>query len=150
MWILSLIPDSFLYMVVLGVLISGAALYAISLVLKFIPNFAWLRSPARSVSVILLIIGVYFYGSYDTEMSWRKKEEDAKKDITVIEEKSNDVNIVTKNVYITREKIIKDTQKEIQEKIVEVEKIIDRECKVQPEAISILNQAAKYPLEDKK
>jgi hypothetical protein len=46
-------------------------------------------------------------------------------------------------VYIDRVKTVKDTQYVIQERIKEVEKIIDKECKVVPEAVDIHNAAAK-------
>ena len=61
------------------------------------------------------------------------------------EAKSKEVNTVIQKVYVDKVKIVTDTKIVIQEKIVEKEKIIDAECKVEPEAISILNEAAKTP-----
>jgi uncharacterized membrane protein len=70
--------------------------------------------------------------------------------VKVAEEKSKQVNTEIKTVYVDRVKTVKETQYIIQEKIKEVEKKIDAECKVTPEAIDILNEAARTPKKETK
>jgi hypothetical protein len=50
---------------------------------------------------------------------------------------------VIKKVYLDRVKVVKQDVVVIQEKIREVSNVIDRDCKVSPEAVNLLNQAAR-------
>jgi hypothetical protein len=150
MWMLSLIPDSYLHLAILAILFTGIGLFVISLILNFIPTIRDYRELVRIIGMLLIIGGVYSYGGYETEMSWRAKMEQAK---TVVEQKQLDAKRATvriQKVYITRQKIVHDTKIVIQERIREVEKRIDAECKIDPAVIEIHNQAARNPLEGKK
>lgn len=150
MWMLSWIPDSFLHLAVLTVLFTGLGLFVLSLIMNFIPTIRNYRELVRISGTILIVAGVYFYGSYETEMSWRAKIEQAK---AVVEKKQLDAkraNVRIQKVYITKQKIVHDTRIVIQERIREVEKRIDAECKIDPAVIEIHNQAARNPLEGKK
>ena len=69
-----------------------------------------------------------------TDRNWQVKEAEAKSAV---------VNTEIKIVYRDRVKVVKQDVVVIQEKIREVEKVIDRGCVVAPEAISILNEATK-------
>jgi len=64
----------------------------------------------------------------------------------VAQQASSDANTNIQTKIVTKTKVIHDTQVVYQEKIKEVEKKIDADCKIDPEAISILNGAAKNPL----
>jgi hypothetical protein len=145
MWVLSFIPDSFLFFVVLTILFAGIGLYAFSFFTRLIPPLIPYTGIVRTLATILLIAGVYFYGSYATESEWREKvaEAQAKVDAAAVESKK--VNTVIQTKVVEKVKLVKDVQLLIQEKIVEKEKIIDADCKVSPEAIDLLNQAAKRP-----
>jgi hypothetical protein len=59
------------------------------------------------------------------------------------EAKSKKVNTVIKKVYLDRVKVVKQDVVVIQEKIREVSNTIDKDCRVPPEAVNLLNQAAK-------
>ena len=76
------------------------------------------------------------------------KAQEAK--IAVAEQKSSDANALLAQKSSQHTKIIHDVQVVYKERIKEVEKKIDADCKVDPEAISILNGAAKNPLGVKK
>lgn len=145
MWVLSFIPDSFLYFAVLTILFAGIGLYAVSFFLRFIPPLIPYKGGVRFLGVALIIVGVYFYGSYSTEAEWRDKVKEAEAKVAVAEEASKKVNIKIQTKVVEKIKLVKDVQVVIQEKIVEKEKIIDAECKVAPEVIDLLNQAAKRP-----
>jgi uncharacterized membrane protein len=90
-----------------------------------------------------MISGVYFYGSYATEMSWRNKVSELETKVAASEAESKKTNIQIQKVYIDKVKIVKETQVVIQERIKEVEKRIDSQCTVDTEVINILNEAAK-------
>jgi hypothetical protein len=70
--------------------------------------------------------------------------------VKVAEQQSKEVNTVIEKKYIDRVKTVRETQYIMQEKIKEVEKLIDAECKVAPEAILILNQASITPKKESK
>ena len=93
----------------------------------------------------MLVVGVYFRGGYGVEMEWRARVAEVEAKVAAAEAKSKQVNTVIQKVYVDKVKIVTDTKIVIQEKIVEKEKIIDAECKVAPDAITILNEAAKTP-----
>jgi hypothetical protein len=65
--------------------------------------------------------------------------------VKVAEEKSAQANTKIEYKFIDKVKVVHDTQVVIQERIKEVEKIIDAKCEVPREAIDLLNQAAQTP-----
>ena len=66
------------------------------------------------------------------------------------EAKSAVVNKEIEIVYRDRVKIVKQDVVVVQEKIKEVEKVLDKGCVIAPEAIYILNEAAKAKKKDQK
>lgn len=149
-WLLAWVPDSVLLYVVHAILIAGAISFFLSFfllhrILRWLPALAPYHLLLQIISVVLLVAGIYFKGGYDTEAEWRQRVADLEAKIKESEEKSKQINekIVVK--YKDRVKVIKDTQIVVQEKIKEVEKIVDAKCEVAPEAINILNEAAKKP-----
>jgi len=142
MWMLSFVPDALLYAVVIGTMFTGIALYVISFVTKFIPPLIPYSGIARILGTILTVVGIYFFGSYSTEIEWRARVAELEEKVKVSEAKSKEINIQIQKVYVDRVKVVKQTQIVIQEKIKEVEIKIDSECKIAPEAIDILNEAA--------
>jgi len=143
MWMLSFVPDAVLHLVVFGIMIAGIGIYALSFLTRFIPPLIPYSGIARIVGTILMISGVYFYGSYATEMSWRNKVSELETKVAASEAESKKTNIQIQKVYIDKVKIVKETQVVIQERIKEVEKRIDSQCTVDTEVINILNEAAK-------
>jgi preprotein translocase subunit SecD len=142
MWLLHFLPDSFILWIVNIVFIIGLVGTIAGFFIKFIPFINTYKLPVQVVSTILLCLGIYLKGGYSVEMQWRERVSDLEKQIQVAEAKSDQAN---KDLVTEREKktkVIKEVQVVIQERIKEVSKKIDAECKVAPEAISILNDAA--------
>jgi len=142
-WIISLIPDSILLWVINGIIFLGLLGTLSSYIIRFVPPLLPYSAIIKTVGIVMLVAGVYFKGGYATEIAWREKVKEAEAKIAIAEEKSKETNTVIQKVYIDRVKTVKDTQYVIQERIKEVEKIIDKDCKVVPEAIDIHNSAAK-------
>lgn len=149
MCILSFLPDSFLIWAINIILIAGVIGVVVTTLFKFfiqyVPSIIPFRTLIQIISLILLVCGVYLRGGYDTEMDWRAKVNEAEAKVAAAEAKSKEVNTVIKKVYVDKVKLVKDVQIVIKDRIVEKEKIIDAECKIVPEALSILNDAAKRP-----
>lgn len=146
MWMLSLIPDAMLAWVVNTILIAGvvgfAASFFFGFVVRWLPAIAPYHLLIQIISIVLLVSGVYFKGGYSVEQSWRARTAELEAKVAVAEQKSKEVNQEIKTVYVDRVKVVKETQVVIQEKIKNVEVKIDSQCKVVPEAILILNEAA--------
>ena len=142
MWMLSFIPDALLHLAVISVLITGLGIYAISFFTRFIPPLIPYSGITRIVGTVLIVGGIYFYGSYSTEMSWRNRVAEMEEKVKVAEAKSKTANVEIQTVYRDKVKIVKETQVVIQERIKEVEKRIDSQCTVDTEVIKILNDAA--------
>ena len=145
MFLLSFLPDSFLLWVINTILLVGLVGTLSSYFIRFIPPLFPYAGLIKTIGIVLLVAGVYFKGGYGVEMEWRNKVAEVEAKVAAAEAKSKEVNTVIQKVYVDKVKIVTDTKIVIQEKIVEKEKIIDAECKVAPEAISILNDAAKTP-----
>jgi len=142
MWMLSFIPDAWLYLAVISVLSAGIGLYVLSFCTRFIPPLIPYSGIARIIGTVLIVVGIYFYGSYSTEMSWRNRVAELEEQVKISEAKSKTANVEIQTVYRDKIKIVKETQVVIQERIKEVEKRIDAQCTVDESVIQILNDAA--------
>jgi hypothetical protein len=146
MWMLSFIPDALLVWAINAVLLVGIAGTAVSILFKLaIRYFPWIipyRLILQVVSVILLVLGVYLKGGYAVEAEWRARVAELEAKVAVSEQQSKEANTKIQTVYVDRVKVVKEQQIIIQEKLKTVEIKIDANCKVVPDAISILNEAA--------
>jgi len=145
-WMFSLIPDAILNWIYWAIIAVGLTGMFAGWFAKFIPIYGRYIGFIKPVGIALVILGVWLRGGYDTEMSWRAKVEEAQAKVARAEAASADVNaklqakikekVKVRTEYITtvKERIVKDTQ------------IIDAECRVAPEAIKDLNDAAKNPV----
>jgi hypothetical protein len=76
-------------------------------------------------------------------MAWRAKVEQAEAKVAKAEAASKDANAKLEAKIKEKQKIRTEYITTVKERIVKETQIIDAECKVAPEAISILNDAAK-------
>ena len=156
MWMLQFIPDSFLLLVVNGILITGAVLtflsfFIINKVLRWFPPLAGWLNILQIVSIALLLAGVYFKGSYQTEAEWRTKVAEVETKLKSAEEisKKENVKIVTKVVTKTQivrtrgENIIKYVDREIVK--YDTKFLPGGVCEIPKEFIKAHNDAAEAP-----
>jgi len=143
MWLISWLPDSLLHLVVMGTMLSGIVLYVLGIFISFVPPALPYKEPIKFFAIVLLVAGVYAYGSYDNEMSWRAKEADLKAKIAVSEAQAKTANEALAAEIARRDKIIKDSQAAIKARIQKEAEQIDANCIVSDNAISILNDAAR-------
>ena len=148
MWMLSFVPDSFLLYIVNAILIAGAigtflTFFILHRVVRWFPAIAPYHLILQIISIVLLIGGVYLKGGYGVEMEWREKLRVAEERARAAEEQAKVVNEVVVTKYKDRVKTVKEQVVVYQDKIKEVEKIINQECKVAPEVVDIHNAAAK-------
>lgn len=148
MWMLSFIPDSFLIYIINLILLAGIVgsilfFFVLHRILRWFPALSPYYLLLQIISAALLVAGIYFKGGYSVEMEWREKLRIAEERARAAEEQASKKNVEIQTKIVEKVKVVKDTQYVIQEKLKEVEKIIDKDCKVAPEAIDIHNAAAK-------
>jgi uncharacterized membrane protein len=147
-WMLSFIPDSLLLYIVNAILIAGATgtfftFFILHRVVRWFPAIAPYHLILQIISIVLLVGGVYFKGGYDTEASWREKLRVAEEKAQLAEQQAKDANAKIQTKIVEKIKVVKENTIVYRDRIKEVEKLIDQECKVASEAVDIHNAAAK-------
>jgi hypothetical protein len=154
-WMISWLPDSFLLYAVNILLVVGAvsaflSFFIIHRIVRWFPALAPYHLILQIVSAVLLVAGLYFKGGYGVEMQWRERVAELEEKVKVSEERAKEATAQVVIEYKDRVRVVTETKVVIQEKIKEVEKIVDAQCRVAPEAVSIHNDAAKMPERNKK
>lgn len=140
MWLLNFIPNFVIHLAV----IAGLALLLIDIFFSdWIPVLY--RVPAQILAVVLLAGSLWLEGANYNQQVWMDRVAELEAKVKIAEEKSAQVNTQIEYKFIDKVKVVHDTQVVIQERIKEVEKVIDAKCEVPKEAIELLNQAAQTP-----
>lgn len=147
---ISLFFASWIEYLIHAILIIGVVGTFGGALLSKIPFIGQYGNIIKGVSVIALIAGIFFEGYNFALSDYRAKVKEFEEKVAVAEQQAKDANGKIETKIVERVKVVKDTQYVIQEKIKEVEKRIDAECKVTPEAIDILNEAARTPKKETK
>jgi len=142
-WMLALIPDSILLWVVNILLMVGFAGTIAGFFIKFIPFVNTYRLPVQLVSIVLLVLGVYFKGGYATEMAWRDKVKAAEERAAIAEAQAKETNVKIQTKIVEKIKVVKQIQIVNRERIVKEKEYIDKDCRVPQVAVDIHNDAAK-------
>jgi hypothetical protein len=145
---LSFVPDSLLIWIVNTILVIGAvgsflSFFVLHKILNKIPALAPYYLLIQVVSAVLLVAGIYFKGGYDVEANWRDKIRVAQEKAALAEQQAKEANVKLDAEIKKKQRVVKENTIVYRDRIREVEKIIDKECKVAPEAIDIHNAAAK-------
>lgn len=110
-WMMSLLPDSWLFWIYLSITVIGAFLYFGSKLLRW-PPFKWIpmigQYPILSelLGIVLLVGGIFLFGGLATEMSWRDKVAQLEAKIAVAEQKSKDANTKLNEVVKSKVKVL--------------------------------------------
>jgi len=141
MWILHLLPDSFLIWVVNITCIVGLAATVGGFFLGWVPFVNRYKTPLQILGVILLTVGVYWKGGYSTEMEWRARVAEVEKKVKVAEAKAKKANSQVQTKIVTKIVRIKEKAQVVNRRIEQNKAAINRECKLSDEAISIYNSS---------
>lgn len=146
MWILNFLPTWIAYIITLigatGLLVSFFTGYFT----RFFPQLLSFKIPLQIISVGILLFGVYLSGSLSNQEMWEARVKDMEEKVNIAEGKAKETNTKIEYKFMEKVKVVKDVQVVLQEKIKEVEKVIDAKCEVPPQAIELLNAAAKNSL----
>jgi hypothetical protein len=145
MWMMHLLPESFLIFIIHALLVVGLIGMVIGFVGSKIPFVGTYATIIKIASILLFCIGVYWKGGYSVEADWRQRVAELEEKVKDAEEKSRQTNVVIETKYRDRVKTITETRERVVEKIKEREKVINAKCELDPSVISILNEAAKKP-----
>ena len=147
-WMVGLVPDtvlSGLYWAIIAAGITGVLAGWLGKWIPFYGNYVKILQP---VGVVLLVLGVWLRGGYDTEMAWRAKVAEAEARVAVAEQQSKETNTVIEQKIVEKTKVIKGKTEYITQyldrEVVKKEEIIKyiEQCPVPKEIIDIHNQAA--------
>jgi c-di-AMP phosphodiesterase-like protein len=134
-----------MYFVVIAICLAGLAGYLIGSFGGVLPMFKPYANNIKLVSIVVMIVGVYLYGGYSTEMKWREQSDQLKQKVAIAEEKSKTANAEVVIQYKDRIKVIHDTKVVTKEILKEKLVAIDN-CSV-PDIVTVLNKAATKPLD---
>jgi hypothetical protein len=138
MWILKWLPDFVFYLI----LLAGLAGIAASFVLKFIPFVAQYRIPIQWASGIATAFGLYMAGAIGDNNAWLARVAELEKKVAAAEIKSAETNTQLVSKLAQKDKEIATRQTELKTRIQQVAVVMDQECKISADVISILNDAA--------
>ena len=146
-WMVGLVPDavlSGLYWAIIAAGVTGVLAGWLSKWIPFYGNYVKILQP---VGIVLLVLGVWLRGGYDTEMAWRAKVAEAEARVAVAEQQSKETNTVIEQKIVEKTKVIKGKTEYITQyldrEVVKKEEIIKyiEQCPVPKEIIDIHNQA---------
>jgi hypothetical protein len=141
-WIVGKLPATF-WMILS---IAGVACYFASGILGRLPAFKAYTWALKPLSLLVAVFGIYMYGGANIMDHYQKLIKEYEEKIKVAEERSAAVNTVIEERLVTQNKYIKDTQIVYQDRIIEVAKEVNGQCRVNPKIIEILNDASENPL----
>jgi hypothetical protein len=147
-WMFSLIPDAVLNWAYWAIIIAGLTGVLAGWLGRWIPFYGNYVKILQPVGIVLLVLGVWLRGGYDTEMAWRDKVAKLEEQVKIAEQKSQETNTVIQEKVVEKTKVIKGKTEYITQyldrevvKNQEIVKYIEN-CPVPKEIINIHNQAA--------
>jgi hypothetical protein len=146
-WMLGLIPDAVLNWAYWAIIIAGLTGVLAGWLGRWIPFYGNYVKVLQPVGIVLLVLGVWLRGGYDTEMAWRDKVAKLEEQVKIAEQKSQETNTVIQEKVVEKTKVIKGKTEYITQyldrEIVKNQEIIKyiENCPVPKEIINIHNQA---------
>jgi flagellar biosynthesis component FlhA len=112
-WMLNLIPDAVLSGLYWAIIIAGITGVLAGWLGKWIPFYGNYVKILQPVGIILLVLGVWLRGGYDTEMAWRDKVAKLEEQVKVAEQKSQETNTVVQEKIVEKTKIVRERGQDI-------------------------------------
>ena len=135
--------DSIWTILVHLMVLAGIFGYVASYFIKNIPFITQYNLPLRIGCSILFVVGVFFEGTIYNEKVWKERVLLLEEKVKVSQQQSDNVNKELQKLLEDNKQITKEVQTVIQGRIVKETEKLDSVCIVPPEAISILNDAAR-------
>jgi len=139
MWILSWLPE-FVFHLILTIGLLGLIS---SFLLGLIPFVNTYKIPIQIVSILLLVIGIWFEGVICTNKAWEQKVSQLELKLAQAEKLSSDLNTQLVEQMFENEKKLIELVNENKKYLNSVRVKVDNECKIGPEVINLHNSSAK-------
>jgi hypothetical protein len=108
MWILQLLPESYILFITYCLMGVGAAGLIISWFITFVPFLNIYRVWIQIASILLLSSGIYWYGGYGNEIAWRERVAEMEAKVAAAEKKSQEVNTKLETKVVEKTKVIRE------------------------------------------
>ena len=139
LWLL----NSWISYIVHAALISGVIGTFFGSIVARIPVINSYGAIVKTIALPLLIIAIFAEGYLFASKSWIEEAKKFEEKVKVAEQQAKDANVKLGQALTDKNNSIKQQQVVIQEKIKEVQVKVNAECKISPEVVKILNDAAK-------
>lgn len=126
------------------------AVNLLSGILSHLPQFKPWHLFIKPLSWVGILVGVFMYGGAGVTEIYQSQIKDAEHRVELAQEKSNGANNLLDQKTKTNTKVIHDVQIVYKDRIKEVTKTIDADCKFDSQASKILNEAATNPIKSTK
>ena len=146
-WIFSLLPDAVLSGLYWAIIVAGITGVLAGWLGKWIPFYGNYVRILQPVGIVLLVLGVWLRGGYDTEMAWREKVRAAEERVALAEKQAEEASGKVEIKVVEKTKIVKekgnDIIKYVDREVIKKEEIIKyiERCPVPKEIIDLHNQA---------
>jgi hypothetical protein len=110
---LDLIPDAVLSGFYWAMIVAGITGILAGWLGKWIPFYGNYVKILQPIGIILLVLGVWLRGGYDTEMAWRVKVAKLEEQVKVAEQKSQETNTVVQEKIVEKTKIVRERGQDI-------------------------------------
>ena len=138
MWMLGLIPAVVWHLLLIISLLTIASTYF----LRMIPFMSANAIQLRFVAVLLLTLTVWMEGGIANEAKWQARIQELEARVAAAEKQAAEANGRIETVYVDRVEVVKEIQYVVQKEISKSASSLDANCKIIPDAVKILNQAA--------
>ena len=136
MWLFNWLPNFVFHLIVIIAILGLIA----SQFFSFIPFIKQYTIPVKIISIIALVIGVWFEGGISNNDAWLTKVKEMEIKVAKAEAQSLEANVKIVTKIVEKEKIIKETTNE---NIQAVTKYVTDECKLSNVAVSLHNSSSR-------
>jgi hypothetical protein len=137
MWLLKFLPDWIVHLVLLAGVLGLVASFFLS-VIPFVKQY---KLPLQIVSVLVIIVAVWFEGNIHNEKVWLERVAQLEAKVKIAEQKSKEENIRIETKIVERVKVIKENVDVIRHEIEVRKELINEGCVLSDTAIEMYNRA---------
>lgn len=139
MWILSFLPNWLFHLLVLAGVLGLVA----SLFLSIVPLVKQYKLPLQVISIVVLVVAIFFEGSIYNEKVWLDRVAELEKKVQVAEQKAKEENVRIETKVVERVKVVKEKVDVIKKEIEIKRELINQDCVLSDTAIEMYNRAVK-------
>ena len=145
-WLVEHIVGIIPFWIWLTVACTAGAGYFFAGIITMIPFLMPYKEPFKVLCIVICLGGTFMCGGDGVTAIWKEQVKEAEAKVAKAEAASADANAKLADERNKKAKVRTEYITTVKERIVKDTQIIDAECKVAPEAIKDLNDAAKNPL----